>query len=324
MRNLGIFILLLIHRLDAHSIVFIHIGSKLPSHVSVSIEQARLFNEECPIFLIANRKAVKDKNFLKKYKVTFVSCESLQPSSAHARFQNNPKQDWGFKGLWVYSSERFFFLEELIRKYQLTDVFHLESDVMLYVDLNELLPIFAKRYSGMIGAIFENDHRCVPSFLYVSNLIPIEKLIDFYPKTVHMLQSDMETLADFKERYHKIFIDHLPIIFSEYAEDYPLQVNSIPSKEPGCYSNYIDEFGVIFDGAAWGIYLAGWDSRWHSAIEGTITPYCVFNASFLHLDWNVDNKGRRVPLITYKNKRLPVANLHITNKSKINYFKSRT
>lgn len=308
--------------LSAHSIVFIHIGPKLPAHISTSIEQARLFNEECPIYLIASKKALKQADFLKRNQVTFVSCESLKTSVLHTEFRKNPEQDWSFDGIWVYSSERFFYLEELIRQHNLCDVFHLESDVMLYADLNDLLPVFKKKYQGMLGAIFEHDHRCVPSFLYVSDLDPIERLIQFYPKTVHMLQSDMEVLADFKNKYHKEFVDHLPIVFPEYANEHLLEVDGIPSIQPQCYSNHIDEFGVVFDGAAWGIYKAGWDARWHPDIGGTISEFCVFNASFFGFEWKVDHKGRRTPLISYRDRQMPIVNLHITNKSKIQLFHS--
>jgi hypothetical protein len=314
--------LCLVSKLSAYSIVFIHIGPELPSHLSTSIEQARLFNEECSIFLIANERALKQADFLERNRVTVVPCESLKQSVLHTNFITNPDLNWGYDGLFIYSSERFFYLEELMQQYNLCDVFHLESDVMLYADLKDLLPVFKKRYQGMIGAIFEHDRRCVPSFLYVSNLDPIAELIRFYPKTVHVLQSDMETLADFKNAYCKVFIDHLPIVVPEYANDHLLEIEGVPSKEPECYSNLIDEFGVIFDGAAWGIYLAGWDPRWHPDIGGTVSEYCVFKASFFNLDWKVDHKGRRIPLVSYKGKQIPIVNLHITNKSKIKSFYS--
>lgn len=139
--------------LEAHSIVFVHIGPKLPAHLSTSVAQARLFNETCSIFLVVNSEAINYADpSLYENQVTFVSCESLKPSKSHQRFRSNSNQDKSFDGLWIYSSERFFYLEELIAEYNLCDVFHLESDVMLYADLEGFLPTFTKRYKGMIGA----------------------------------------------------------------------------------------------------------------------------------------------------------------------------
>ena len=311
--------------LCAYSIAFVHIGNNLPNHLYSTIAQARLFNEDCPIFLIANQTAIQNaKTSLRDMRVTFISCESLPSSKAHTDFITNPEQDWGFEGLWVYSSERFFYLEELIRQHNLSDVFHIESDILLYANLEDLLPVFQKRYNGMIGAVFENDHRCVPSIVYVANLEPIKALIDFYPNKAHVFQSDMETLADFKDRYHRVFIDFLPITVPADGEsDHPFVGALTQTKTPELYSNNIEEFNAIFDGAAFGIYLAGWDPRWHPQGPGTISEYSVINPSAFKLEWKVDDKGRRVPLIFYKNKQLPLINLHLTNKSAIETFLSK-
>lgn len=318
----GIF--LLISVLDAHSIVFVHIGNELPPHLEVTVAQARLFNEECDIYLIANDAALeKAPPSLLKNRTLFVSCESLTPSIFHENFSASMAHDWSCCGLWVYSSERFYYLEELIRQYQLSDVFHLESDVMLYADLNTLLPVFSSKYQGKIGAIFENDRRCVPDFVYISELAPLEALIKFYPTSVNNNLTDMDILAYFKDLYQKVLIDHLPIVVPEYAYDHELIGLSIKSKKPEEYSNNIEEFGVIFDGAAWGVYLAGFDSHYFPEKGfGTISEYCVFNPSFFNFSWKVDHKGRRIPMVSYKGHQLPLVNLHLTNKVKIKRFYS--
>ena len=326
LKNWKILFLLTTCSLQAHSIIFIHIGVELPSYLSTSVTQARLFNEECPIFLIANEDAIKKASpELLANNVSFIPCESLVPSAIHIKFQNHSDHDMTKAGFFRYTSERFFYLEEFIRQYNLTDVFHLESDVMLYADLQDLLPTFTKYYNGMIAATFESDNRCVPGFLYISNLKPIETLISFFPAYGSMNQSDMETFAFFKDQYHKTLIDHLPIVLKEYSLDHPLQAKTRkePSKEPACYSNHIDEFGVLFDAAAFGIYLAGWDSRYHEETgPGVISPHNIFNPSFFKIDWNIDSKGRKIPLINYQGKQIPIVNLHITNKSMINDFHS--
>ncbi len=319
-------LLLVTGSLQAHSIVFIHIGVDLPPYLSTSVTQARLFNEECPIFLIANEATIKKASpELLSNNVSFIPCESLHPSPIHIQFQNYPSHNMTASGLWRYSSERFFYLEEFIRQYNLIDVFHLETDIMLYADLQDLLPVFQKYYNGMIAATFENDTRCVAGFLYISNLKPMETLINFFPADGSATQTDMETFAFFKDQYHKTLIDHLPIVVKKYSLDHPLQAKTRkePSKEPACYSNHIDEFGVLFDAAAFGIYLAGWDSRYHEATgPGHITPHNIFDPSFFKIDWIIDSKGRKIPLITYQGKQTPIVNLHITNKSMIKDFHS--
>ena len=58
----------------SHSIVFVHVGGQLPSYLSVAVEQARLFNETCDIYLIADQKTF-DTPFLKHQEVTPIAIQ---------------------------------------------------------------------------------------------------------------------------------------------------------------------------------------------------------------------------------------------------------
>jgi hypothetical protein len=197
---------------------------------------------------------------------------------------------------------------------------------MLYADLNTLLPTFQKHYAGMIAATFENDHRCVPGVLYISEPAPLNALIEFIPKRIDFHdQTDMESLAHFKNAYYKVYMDYLPIVVPEYAYDYELQAMDQPSKNPECFSNHIDDFGSIFDAAAWGVYLGGMDSTFHNKANskpGKIDPYCVFSPLYFSFEWKRDSEGRHIPFVGYNGKEIPINNLHITNKEKIPLFHS--
>jgi hypothetical protein len=320
-----ILFLFLTSQLSAHSIVFVHIGPSLPGYLSTTISQARLFNKECPIYLISSQVAIEaaSSGFLES-QVTFIPCESLISSQTHEKFRNSPSHNWSGNGFWVYTSERFFYLEEFVRQYQLSNVIHLENDIMLYVDLHQILPTLKNRYKGMIAATFENDHRCVPGFFYISHSEPLTALIEFFPKSiVDYKNSDMETIARFKENFHGRLIEYLPIVAPEYADDHSMEVFGIKSKNPMLFSNHFDEFGSIFDAAAWGVYLGGRDAVFHEdSNPGKILPYCIFSPLDFHFNWKVDQEGRRVPFVTYKGKQVPINNLHITNKEKIPLFHS--
>ena len=297
----------------------------------MTISQARLFNKECPIYLVASHKALMENaGELKANRVTGIECESLTRTLLHERFHVNESHDWSINGFWVYTSERFFYLEEFIREYNLSDVFHMENDIMLYVNLESLLPIFQKHYDGMIAATFENDERCVPGILYISNPKPMAVLVESFPKAVDITKTDMETIGRFRAQYRKVYIDDMPLIPREYAQDYQLaaissQGYSIVSSEPESYSNHIEDFGGVFDAAAFGVYQAGMNSDYHSGENGRpgkINSWCVFNPSLFGFGWKIDEEGRRVPFITYKNAICPLFNLHLTNKKRIPLFYS--
>ena len=96
-----------------YSLVFVHIGRNLPQHLEIAINQAKLFNPEASIYLVANKSALE--NFYTEDIVT-VSCESLKISSQHKLFNKTSKHNTSFReGFWRYATERFFYIDELIK-----------------------------------------------------------------------------------------------------------------------------------------------------------------------------------------------------------------
>ena len=47
---------------------------------------------------------------------------------------------------WIYSTERFFYLYEIMKQEKLKKIFHMESDNLIFRDLTELYPIFKKAF----------------------------------------------------------------------------------------------------------------------------------------------------------------------------------
>jgi hypothetical protein len=316
-----IFITSLAHAL---SIVFVHIGQMLPPHLFVTISQARLFNKNCSIYLIAEEKAILHAaRELENDQVIGVACESLQPSEAHVRFRHIPGHNRGYYNLWIYTSERFFYLEEFINQYNLTDVFHLENDILVYRNLEELLPVFQKYYNGMIGATFTNVNRACAGIMYISHSLPLQAFVQCFSEPVNDYHTDMHILSQFGHQHHKVWVDSLPILMPEYVIEHPL--NPKLGGEIAFFSNHIDQFGSIFDGSALGIYTAGWDSRYHphwAAQPGQVEVHSIFNSSHFIYGWELDGEGRRIPFLMYEGKKWPINNLHLTNKSRIAEFHS--
>lgn len=320
-----IFCLVLLFRLtaDAYSIVFIHIGPEIPDYVPIALDQARLFNKKCPIYFIGNEQAFKTCPFSFNKSIQCISCESFSQTEKHQTFISSSTLDkHSFQGFWTFTSERFFYLEELIQQYGLRNVFHMENDVMLYANLEQLLPVFKENYNGMIGATFDCDTRCVPGFIYISDINPITELTQLIATRARAGKNDMEMLQEFQTAYHGIYIDNLPIIIPEYTLDYGLR-NTLhaTTRHPELYFQYFDKFGSIFDAAAIGQYLGGISPRNNSLGPGFINELCLFDPSRFVFKWEMDNEQRLIPYISYKNKSYPINNLHIHSKN-LKYFYS--
>src|SRR5689334_1078825 len=117
-----------------YNIVFVHLGTKVPDYATIAVEQARLFNPTCPIFFIAPQHDVERlRTVLAASNVECVAAESLPKSRPHYIFSANTRLDAHWEhGFWKHASERFFYLDELIRERNLNTVFHLEYDTMIY------------------------------------------------------------------------------------------------------------------------------------------------------------------------------------------------
>jgi len=304
---------MLLNGLSAHSIVFIHIGTPLPDYFFDALDQALLFND-CPVYLIANKHAIAKSKCSKIKNQNFhtIEIESLVQSKSHSTYLANSsllkKHDTHF---WLYASERFFYLDEFMEEYNIEDVYHLEYDNMLYVDLSHLLPIFKNNYSG-IAAIFDNDNRCIPGFVYVANKNVMHKLADYFSVKAAQGLNDMELIADFKNHNSFIVIDGLPIIMNDYIAEYGLKSpHGHTTRRPPAYCNKIDLFNSIFDAAALGQFLGGIHT---DPVPGFINETCLFNPSLLTYEWIKDGQGRLVPFALFKDTKYRINNLHIHSK----------
>lgn len=307
---------------NSHSIVFIHLGEKLPIHLEVAVCQARLFNTQSQIILVANQQALSDiPSTIQQQNVLTIPCETLELSAEHLAFRKVSRKHDGF---WVYTSERFLYLYDLMLQYQLENVFHLENDNMLYANLEELMPVFKTSYPG-IAATFDNDKRCIPGFIYISNLQIMQELAAFFAQNRNK-GNDMKIIALFKNTKgrKKSDINTLPIIPESYATDHVLKSKSgNRAKIAAPYFNNIDLFQSLFDAAAIGQYLGGGDIYLHPTIKpGFINEACIFNPSYFKFEWKDDLEGRSIPYAIYNGQSYRMNNIHVHSKE-LHLFSSK-
>lgn len=304
---------------QAYFLVFVHIGRELPSYLYDALSQARLFNKSCDIYLLANKEAFDNskKTVLEKSYIKLINLESLKRSKEHEKFLNKTIMSYNFRdGFWVYASERFLYLYEFVKQYNLEDVIHLETDIMVYTDFNKIMPILQEHYKG-IGVTLDADHRCIPGIVFFRNIKHIKKLANYFADNAHLGKNDMEIISHF---YHENIdsgtIDMLPIIMPDYHAIIGLgstigKKTNIPEK----YSQYSDQFLGIFDGAALGQYLGGIDPRNGCSTPGFINETCIFNPARLAFIWEFDEEQRKIPFAIFKEKKYKIYNLHIHSKN---------
>ena len=291
-------------------IVFVYIGQELPPYIDDALSQARLFNEDIPIVLIANHEAlINKKGEVFDNQLIPIEIENLTPTHEHQIYNQISMCD---NNVWDDSSrfaiERFFYLDELMSQYGFKNVIYLENNNLLYVNVKNLLPVFQKKYQG-IGVIFDHHIRFIPSIVYFANRAACHNLVQHFTQVAESEKCNVKTRSKidleelffkFKSSNHSDTIDLLPITTDEYILDHLRKENIAP------FSNHLDLFQSIFDGGVIGNYL----DRNNASDNGS-----VCSPSLLTYKWELDRKDRKVPYIIYKGKCYRVNNLHIGSKN---------
>ncbi len=301
------------------------------------MKQARYLNPGCDIYLLSDTEAYqifqnKYQTCLNESGIDLISMEYIPKSSQHIEFFEVNKLPPSFvEGYWMYASERFFVLYDFIKAQGLTDVLHLESDCMLYLDLEELLPLFAK-LNTRLAAPFQSLKGCIPCFVFIKDAESLESLLNhmisemrnFQGVKPHLCINDMQTLASFYRKYGSNSLLPLPTLMPEYAQSYAkrrssfVPDNATPLSFLSLYSKPFSEY--LFDAAGLGIFINGNDRKYSpNRGAGTVHARSLFDPHFFSFFWGENIKGQNVPYIFFKGKNYRIANLHFHSKMPEDY-----
>ncbi len=313
------------------NLIFIHIGNKKVEYLNYSIQQALFFNKKIKIFLVCNKNTYNRISNKNKKKIIFENIKELEISNNHKNFVNNNLLDkkW-YEGFWTYTTERFFYLESLSKKYNLKNIIHVENDILIYFDLLKKKKIF-KRFN--IGILLDSNIKAIPSFLYFKDIKYLSLFINFLNLS-HSLPNMIlgKTLGKITQKlnntnkYVKNDMDLLFEFYDKYKKSKTLTV--LPSATPFLDKNkiysaniniekYYREFGGIFDPASYGLYLDGFD-RNKIFKKKSINKNLFISKSAINLKNSFIKfkkiKNYNIPFLTYKNKDTKLLTLHIHSK----------
>jgi hypothetical protein len=297
------------------AVLQVHLGNSIPDYIVYQIKQTRYWNPDVSLYFITNVRDKDSDRLLKELDVVIVRYDSLNISSSHKYFLRKNRFDKRYRGgFWVHTSERFFAMESFLRTCELENIFHLENDMMLYVSLNDILPIFRDKYQGL-GITMDSDNRCIPGFMFIRDLDSICNLTSFMAKkTLKNQMNDMYALADYLISKGEPYCKNLPVISPSYEKKYLLRDTAGNNANKNYYSTCFDDFHGIFDAAALGQYLGGVDPRNTTGdTRGFVNETAVYDPKKFGLHWEtVDGLKRMVGEVA--GDKFPIFSLHIHSK----------
>lgn len=250
------------------------------------------------IYVITNTHLL---NYFNEYKSNIVLINADELCDSY-NFDSTSSLDNNFRGgFWKLTSQRFFVIHEFMKKYNVENVVHIENDVLIYYNCNELEQLVNKNY---VYIPFDTYRRNIASIMYIPNTNVFKIILDNYDFHIN----DMENFANIKQKTG--LIQNFPIFKKVYA------INN----EEMFVSNNLELFPYIFDAAAIGQYLGGVDPRNISGdTSGFINETCVIK--YNNYKFNFKNvNGIKKPFIIINNVEYPIFNLHIHCKNLIKFI----
>jgi hypothetical protein len=239
-------------------LILTHINSQLPAYIWYNFQNLRIWNPNLNIKIICHEQhqTIEDKEKLREHKIELIPCEDiiddlwqefLKVSWYHVwgtpdtRYPSPPKFVQG-------TSERLYALNAYCKKENLSDIFHIENDVMVYENLNKLLPIIKSYYSKMvITPMADKDHTF--AFVHIPSWQELEKFCIY---NLDQLKLGNDHLV---KKYNLDMVHEMSIV--KLYKDLLDEVEFFPILPHGPYSLNFDKFNSIFDPASWGQYIGG-------------------------------------------------------------------
>jgi hypothetical protein len=207
-----------------------------------------------------------------------------------------------------------------MKREKLTDVIHIENDVLTYHNADVLLPLIKEKHKNHpdpkipIYLPFDCSDRSIASIVYIPTAEILGKVLGKYDGT----KNDMENFANIRKMQPE-WIDTFPI-FPQGL--YPM-LKQIPQDDEIQFTcrNYEQFGGFIFDAAAMGQYLGGIDPRNAKENEytiGFVNETCVIKYKDMEFVWREIEHIYR-PYLRIHELEYPIFNLHFHSKQ-FHYF----
>lgn len=250
------------------------------AHILCGLRQLRLWNPTIPIYFIVDCDITQHIEELLKLNVEIVKVDDvlierdISPMKQYFSGEQNP--------LWKTSLMRFFYIEQLMKSKNLTDVFTFDNDVLVYYNFEDFISSF-RTLCGHIGITRIDQNGFVCGMMWIRDAHSMSALSDNLISLVGQKENQRTPECNLLHKAWLMGGDSL--------------ITPIPTWFSESQSTHWEQYGGIFDPATIGQMMGGCHNgsppgtiMVHHGIGVRLRDFMEADGSIVKLE---DNCGRR-------------------------------
>lgn len=267
-----------------NKLIFVWIGDNLPEWAIISLQIA-VKNSGCNVLLLTSKIDNRVDHNCQQYEISTFYTNTFK------NFTLNNNENFR-DGFWIKTTERFFVINQFVKKYGIKSFFHAELDNLIF-NLSDLNFKLDKIGNGLFVPK-DTIERCIASLIYINETSEFDNFCNFINVNPLNLSNDMLLLGEFSKNNDKFFNLPNESIFNKATD-----------------IKYIDykEIDGTFDAASIGQFLFGIDPRntIFLVFNKFINENCKYNLNNCYFEISIEKN------FAFINK-IRLYNIHIHSK----------
>jgi hypothetical protein len=258
--------------------------NNLQEYIFDNIQQLKNHNNN-DITVITDKKF---NSLFENIAINIINIEDIIPNYINIASKISTTYRGGF---WLLASYRFLAIYEYMKQYNISNIIHLENDVLIYKNIDTI----NFHNINKLLLTMDSENRCIPGLMFIPNNEILKKCLDIFNPNLNDMQN-------FSNCYYNL---------NEYIDTLPIFIDNNENTITKMITTNFKYYNCIFDAAAIGQYLGGVDPRnIPGDSKGFVNETCVIDYSKYNFIWKNEN-DKKIPYIVINTNEYPIINLHI-------------